>query len=764
MFYNALVKFRNEQLENYQGQPLEYSASDYHHISRGPARIANKRTGSRKRNQVPARDKMNSPLRDPKSCASVESYDPFRSPKNRMTDREPQFAKVTIHRRIPEEIHKEESAEVVQVPNSVPDSDPAFEDCPPSSPFAVVRNKKSKVNSMKSFQSKASYGSSRRPLNATSTPRSASYKRNVCFRHARYRSQGSSMSGKASNTQVNAPTMKKDGSDSSFEYEDDGDPFSDRFGSPILPAQPTVVRGTGITVKNCSQMRKVRESDFIWKDEARKVSHELGQICEEAFNGSSVSTGCTTSTCTDPDTPATSVSMASPEDSYRQISAAKSKRKSGSSASGTSPRSYTVAELAETRRRLIEHSTQDGSQDVPAYLTAVISHLDRLIEQDRLRNPPKQSASDETTRASQADPFLKPSREPSLLPIISEEANSHAGHQATDTETQQEVSLPLRYRPVSRPNSIVHSGKRTIRMVPQSSLPSMDNSNPLDARKRYRNREPNLVETPPLVEDYEALPEIESTASSRYTSASSRPTRNPCELAPIAEIPPKSPRRAGTRGPENKKWSWFRNRSQTSTETARLQNEVKPLQPSSATVVIHAVNQPAQPPPAEAPSPPKTQDQPPPKQKGGFLRKLMKRKPSTTPDSPTPGPSPPDPLVSKLTPSSRNPNTARHSRRDSRNQPPPQPVQRKLNRVRDRKRPQASPPTTQARAEPELVPARLPLQTRHAGHRPEHLEDQGPEGSVQDPARVGVETIWPGRSVHGQSQQCDPGPCWGSQP
>ncbi|PLB49204.1 putative serine/threonine protein kinase [Aspergillus steynii IBT 23096] len=647
MFYNALVKFRNEQLENYQGQPLEYSASDYHHISRGPARIGNKRTGSRKRNQVPTRDKTNSPAREPKSCATVESYDPFRSPKNRISDKEPQFARVTIHRRIPEEIHKEHSAEVVQVPNSVPDSDPGYEDCPPSSPFAVVRNKKSKVNSMKSFQSKASYSSSRRPLNATPTPRSASYKRNVCFRHGRYRSQGS-MSAKASNTQVNVPTMKKDGSDSSFEYEDDGDPFSDRFGSPVLPAQPTVVRGSGITVKNCSQMRKVRESDFIWKDEARKVSHELGQICEEAFNGSSVSTGCTTSTCTDPETPATSVSMASPEDSYRQISTAKSKRRSGSSTPGASPRSYTVAELAETRRRLIQHSTHDGAEDVPAYLTAVISHLDRLIEQDKLRQSPKRTGSGQNPRVSQADQLPKPPRESSFLPIISEEANAHTGHPANTNEIQQDLPVSLRSGPGSRPTSIVNAGRRTIRMVPQSSTPSMDNSNPLDVRKRHRNRETNLADSQPLVEDYEALPEIESTTGTRYASASSRASRNPCELAPIAEIPPKSPRRSA-RGPEPKKWSWFRNRSHTSTETAKMQNEDKPLQSNAAAVVIQEVNEPAQPSPTEVSTPPKTQPQSPPKQKRGFLSKLMKRKPSNTPETqPTDDPAENNPLLRQL--------------------------------------------------------------------------------------------------------------------
>ncbi|THC99085.1 hypothetical protein EYZ11_001406 [Aspergillus tanneri] len=181
MFYNALVKFRNEQLENYQGQALEYSASDYHHISRGSARISNKRAqGSRKRNQVAAirERKLNSSTREPKSCATVESYDPFRSPKNQAPEPEVGFAQITIHRTVSKGAHEQRPTEVIQESSPMPNAKTILEDCPPSSPFALVRNKRLKVNSMKSFQSKTSYSGSRRPLNGTPTPRSASYKRN----------------------------------------------------------------------------------------------------------------------------------------------------------------------------------------------------------------------------------------------------------------------------------------------------------------------------------------------------------------------------------------------------------------------------------------------------------------------------------------------------------------------------------------------------------------------------------------------------------
>lgn len=40
------MRFKEEQLENYQGNPLGYSASDYHHISRPVARAVIRRSQS----------------------------------------------------------------------------------------------------------------------------------------------------------------------------------------------------------------------------------------------------------------------------------------------------------------------------------------------------------------------------------------------------------------------------------------------------------------------------------------------------------------------------------------------------------------------------------------------------------------------------------------------------------------------------------------------------------------------------------------------
>lgn len=183
MFYNALIKFRNEQLENYQGQPLEYSASDYHHISRLPASSANRRKharvqgGSRRQGQnsttttTTATTTSNSSSKQPqsksralKSSATEKSYDPFRSPRHIVATPEVQCAQVTIHRNGPEANTKEMSEAVPDLDDDMKEEEVEDIDCLPSSPFSIVPNKKSKASFTRSFQSRASHSSARRVM------------------------------------------------------------------------------------------------------------------------------------------------------------------------------------------------------------------------------------------------------------------------------------------------------------------------------------------------------------------------------------------------------------------------------------------------------------------------------------------------------------------------------------------------------------------------------------------------------------------------
>ncbi|CAK41303.1 uncharacterized protein An12g08530, partial [Aspergillus niger] len=569
LFYNALVKFRNEHRRTRRAKGSSAKWSQF-----PPVRETGIRT------------KYNE---EPKSCATVRSYDPFRSPQGKYPPREAKCAKITVYRNglivDVDKTVKEPSETAPQPrPTAKNDTDNEVPECPPSSPFVVMRDKRMKVNSVKSFHSKTSLSGSRRALYVASTPRSASYKRNVSFHHKRNRSQGS-VSARARPPRPKVRNIRLDASESTVVSEFDDDPFSDAQESPSLPAQPTVVRGAGVTIRNCPQMKKVRNSDIIWKDDARKVSYELSQICEEAFNGSSLSTNCTASTCIGSETPATSVSIASPEVSHQQLASKGHSAIRTAPPAASSPRSYTAAELTETRRKLIQHSSRDDSGNIPGYLKPIIAHLDRLIEQDETK---KQERRDhpQSYASAKSEQFVRPSSETPQPPEAQKnpdnapERQSNAGYKAGDQGTA------LQSTPRKHPGRSNRDGKRTVRMVPHSSLQSMEPTRDLNIRKKRSSIPEDIPETLDL-----CTPEVENdqaAASTRkFASLNPGQSRGPCELDPIEETPG-SPRRSGTRSSDNKKWSWFQNKHQLAGEhTTRDCSDIPQIQPSSATVIRH---------------------------------------------------------------------------------------------------------------------------------------------------------------------------------
>lgn len=564
MFYNALVKFRDEQLENYQGQPLEYSASDYHHISRPGGKVRrgrsqNGRSSAKRRSHISVvkdiRHRITSP-QEPKSCASVESYDPFRSPKNHGAVDEAQYAQITIHRTGGEGPDDAEDSPVVKPPPSIAEEEePEETDEVENSPFTVLQKRKHKPASMKSFQSsKIPHSSSKCPGLST---HSTSYRRNVSFRHARNKSQGSTKPKRRKTGQNQSQThqtdLKRSPSAASLQMIADGVDVPPMPSSPPLPAQPTVVRPSGVRVRSLGQARKVRESDIIWKEDTRKVSHELSQICEEAFNGSSVTTIRTTSTGTGYDTPATPVSIASQDHTVNvPIKASSETLRAASKESG---RSYSIQELTETRRKLVEHS-KGRSDNIPAYLSGVIGHLDRLIEEDQTQPgiPIETEGSN-----SPVDQF---SEEPAL-PVITEEF-------ASPVRGPSETTPRLKHKPRLPPPGQRGDPRATIRMVPHSSLWSMDEVKPLMIRKK----------TPGFVSD---TPEKSVKDAIRNPSASSRLSRNACGLDRIDESPASPERNTGS---YSKKWSWFKTRSHAPSSPPSLPpKDQKPIIPSNGTTV-----------------------------------------------------------------------------------------------------------------------------------------------------------------------------------
>lgn len=605
MFYNALIKFRDEQLENYQGQPLEYSASDYHHISRPGGKVRRNRSTSKRRSHVSVVKDLHHRMgsnQDPKSCASVESYDPYRSPKNRGVASEAKYAQITIHRgAAPEVPEKGEVSPVVKPPPSIAEEEEPEVDDMASSPFTVLQKRKHKPSSMKSIHSsKMPHSSSRCPGMST---RSISYRRNVSFHHVRNRSQSSTKTKRRKTAQNQQTELKRSPSAASLQMLADGvDVPIVMPSSPPLPAQPTVVRPSGAKVKSMCQNGKIRNYDIFWKEDARKVSHELSQICEEAFNGSSVTTIRTASTATGYETPATPVSVAS-QDQHANA-AARATVDAPKAAPKDATRSYSIQELTETRRKLVEHS-KGRTDDIPAKLSGVISHLDRLIEDHQSQSCAQRDMAE--SHSTLVDQFGATTE---TLPVINEEFASPA-RRPGETESNTKPKPPA-----SAAASRFSGARATIRMVPHSSLRSLDEVKPLMIRKKNQPGGSDANNS-------------DAGDPARTFSTSSRQSRHPCGLDPIEEVPA-SPKRT------DKKWSWLKHRPQLSDTPPSLPPKDKPITPSNGTVVVHA--------PFEAPrAAPKPVEPPAPMRKssmerfGDVLRKkLMPKKANKTASQPEP--------------------------------------------------------------------------------------------------------------------------------
>ncbi|GAD97875.1 serine/threonine protein kinase (Kcc4), putative, partial [Paecilomyces variotii No. 5] len=602
MFYNALIKFRDEQLENYQGQPLEYSASDYHHISRPAARAAIKRaqnsrghgSHSRRRSQfsviteVSRFGSVKEAKDTPKSTRTVESYDPYRPSKNPIGTPHVEYANVTIHRQDSGFSDDEDMADAPADSPCPAEKMNQVEEAPmPSaSSFELLRTNKPK-STARSFHSRSSISSARRGYSPMPSARSVSHKRNVSFRHIRNRS-GGGMSAKIKAAQAQAkdlPEVPKLPQEMSPEAD----------ASPAL-SSPKAVARTPVAVKPAAEM-KIRDPNIYWKEDARKVSNELSQICEEAFNRSSVSTRHTASSSQymfSPESPATSVSLLTPENS-QQLNM--SSKPSASALQQCVPERFdskTVNDLEETRRRLIEHSTKAGSERLPEYLTDVISHLDRLIDQDkakqgRIKQTEKVDENEQYRRAI-SDPISRPSVEGAYLPCISEELLSNM-----DSTPALDLDLRDQRRPSdSSRRSDVRTSKdkrATIRMVPQDSFGSLEEIKPLTIRKK--NQPPRLAITPrhSSADSYIQMHSPESPTfdqQSRYVSSGSR-SRYYLGLEPIEENP-KSPRRSEAKASgEGKKWSWF-NKSRFEPQGERPPTppkDTKPGHSSDTSVIVH---------------------------------------------------------------------------------------------------------------------------------------------------------------------------------
>lgn len=462
-FYAALIKHREENLENYYGggDAMSHSASDYQHAPRDPADTPPMPQGkqqSQSQYSIMNDEHLRSSRTFAENPSSASSYDPYRPSRYRMTPEGTGPTKVTVHRRGESngtrKAHMQHSLrhananriEALRRGGRTP-SNSAL------SKHSSHRKSMSRSSLVRASTSRHSITSSvwpsSPPVAVTVRAAITSHKRGVSFSHLR---QSSTTSALPKNDGKSDPYTPELQAKAKFSQQRHANSNVDPHGSPSVRADTAVRSRKERTTASGTRprTRKSTTPNQINKGDIRQASSELERACEEAFFRSSISSSDYTST-TDKhapyDTPPSSVSN---RDSGHS-------RKNGMSARplpslpAETPNTFIARTLEETRVKLAARSAAEGTNN-SAKFEEVLATLEKIM-------PIPGEAEAEARRITSA-PDSKPVDSMGFLPIISEEGrgdNKRSGH---------------RYRSVTAP---VHKDGRpsrdlkTVRMVPPSS-------------------------------------------------------------------------------------------------------------------------------------------------------------------------------------------------------------------------------------------------------------------------------------------------------
>ena len=487
-FYSALQRFRDEQLEDYYSTAagVSYSASDYHHvrqpIDRAPTpAVLSTNERSKSQYSILNEDHRRSTpaLRKP-SSSSVASYDPFRASREPVLNAQPNYVNVTVHRGGSKGSQKRNAAPLPIPKHADSLRVETLRKCSRRI-SGVSRTSVSATGSpQRRVPSRVRMGSSSSANNATIIQRPVStYKRGVSFVHLR---DGSASSYPSNNPDTRSrrslvrPKRKPVGGSASSES------------SPLPQIHVARIRKDGNKPSGSpTKNQKARITSHYIEHEARKVSTELENFCNEAFFRSSVSSSLRTSVTGKPaayETPPSSVSYDASRNKEasgnEQLAARKDflvLRDRPLPALPAMPiepqRTFITRELVENRNRATAACVEEDSENHERFQD-VLRHLNQL-----LRSPTEHKENDGARISSAPEP--RQSVAMGHLPIISEECKAHdaRGDDAQDVSSgKRAVTDPV------RPHCLFFSkgepAKNTIRLVPSSPTPIL----PLNIIKR----------------------------------------------------------------------------------------------------------------------------------------------------------------------------------------------------------------------------------------------------------------------------------------
>lgn len=358
MFYWALIRFREEQLENYLGDPLQHSASDYHHLKQPTLMIPRTATRSalhqRRTSQfsIVSEDSIvrSGYYRNPgtaNSKTTQASYDPYRASRTPVGSGHKAGTTIVVRR--PGSRTSIQRAPASSLRHELQEKKLAAEvlAADTSDLQSVLQHKRRTYSTVSSHSSLAS------SVHPRIFRKSTSYRRNVSFQHYRQRSTQAARTSKQHSPQS---------SGSRPATRESHQTFTDSRSTPSLPTPHHIPRP-----RRPASDLDIYNSRVVWREETRHVSAELSKICEEAFNRSSVSyTSDLSHQQGSMDSPATTVSI--PEALLPKLSKYH--------ALAMTP---TLKDLLERRARMID-AWGDGD---PQTLADLVATLDRRIVEEQ---------------------------------------------------------------------------------------------------------------------------------------------------------------------------------------------------------------------------------------------------------------------------------------------------------------------------------------------------------------------------------------------
>jgi len=485
MFYAALLKHREDHLENYVGDPdgMGYSASDYHH-SRAPTTLYSPPLPlDRQQRSVSQYSILNDEhLRPSHSFVepppSMHSYDPYRSSRDPMIIHQNEHVGVVVHRNGSSSVRKASINRSLRHPNSLR-VEMLKQGTGGSSSYSnssLTRSARSRGSMRRSSMSRNSLSSaawpSSPPVIATMRP-SDVHRRGVSFGHIRRSSTTSGLTSQDSPQAVTPATPQLPSSTKDRRSVKTNSSLNVSTPSPTAHVQQMIRSRKDKTVALETPRIKVRKTTDTpgtqhMRRDIRKHSVELEKACQEAFFRDSVGSGLTAKTSISDkvspyDTPPSSISMKSAV--FEKALPVPINRPLPDLPKDT-PNTHLQRTLGEARAKLAAYKA--NGEDNGGKFDEVMKILETILPE----------ASTPEKRLVSAPESRTPDHLGGYMPIISEESDQRSSRDGLGNWRSVTDPTPMDRRVQNYKDK--QPEDKTIRMVPASSPAAVA---PLKVRK-----------------------------------------------------------------------------------------------------------------------------------------------------------------------------------------------------------------------------------------------------------------------------------------